>query len=399
MRKPAWPEPAALLHHHPPRPGKNAAEATDPDRKEANGTWSRGWEQLACGASAVDAVPGEGEQSQGDRSLSVSVPPPAGPSPAALLAATSPAKRERWTRAIRAALVGLLLGAVPAAACQVQPRAVVPLEIASRHAIVTVKVNNQPASFILDTGAERTMVTVAAVQRLGLDLDQLTGTTVMGIGGLVRHQNALPRSLTLGGVALRHPTLLRDSTLAVGPLPISSFDGQRIDGLLGRDFLSAFDLSLDIPGRRLTLYDVRDCQGTFLPWTKQYRVIAALPAYGKALAIPTQLDGQWMRTLIDTGAGTSILTAPGIARLGLTPASLVGDPVAMAHGVGDRPVPVRLHRFGALNVGGGRTPEPTLLVAPVRVVPTVELVLGDDWLQSHRVWLSYSTLQVFVAAD
>jgi hypothetical protein len=60
---------------------------------------------------------------------------------------------------------------------------------------------------------------------------------------------------------------------------------------------------------------------------------------------------------------------------------------------------VRLHQFGALDIGGGRTPEPRLLVAPVHVVPIVDLVLGDDWLQSHRVWLSYSTLQVFVAAD
>jgi len=334
--------------------------------------------------------------------LSISVPSAAAPSPASLCAATSPAERERWVgglRLIGAALVGLLLGAVPAAACQVQPRAVVPLEIASRHAIVTVEVNGRPASFILDTGAERTMVTVAAVQRLGLDLDQWTGTTVMGIGGLARHQNALPRSLTLGGVALRHPTVLQDSTLAVGPLPISTFGGHLVDGLLGRDFLSAFDLSLDIPARRLTLYDVRDCQGTFLPWTTPYRLIAALPADGKALAIPTRLDGQWMRTLIDTGAGTSILTAPGIARLGLSPASLAGDAAAMAYGVGNRPVPVRLHRFGALDIGGARTLEPTLLVAPVRVVPIVDLVLGDDWLQSHRVWLSYSTLQVFVAAD
>jgi hypothetical protein len=302
-------------------------------------------------------------------------------------------------RLIGVALVGLLLGSVPAAACQVQSRAAVPLEIGSRHAMVTVQVNGQPARFILDTGAERTMVTVAAVQRLGLDLDQWTGTTVMGIGGLVQHQNAIPRSLTLGGVALRHPTVLHDSTLAVGPLPISSFDGQRIDGLLGRDFLSAFDLSLDIPARRLTLYDVRDCQGAFLPWTTPYRMIAALPADRKALVIPTQLDGVWMRTLIDTGAGTSILTAVGISRLGLSPASLAADPVALAHGVGNRPVPVRLHRFGWLDVGGGRTPAPTLLVAEVRVVPIVDLVLGDDWLQSHRVWLSYSTLQVFVAVE
>jgi hypothetical protein len=220
---------------------------------------------------------------------------------------------------------------------------------------------------------------------------------MMGIGGLVRHQNALPRSLTLGGVVLRHPTVLHDNTLAVGPLPVSSFGGRQIEGLLGRDFLSAFDLELDIPARHMTLYDVHGCQGAFLPWTTPYRVIAALPADRKALVIPVSLDGRWLRAGIDSGAGTSLLTASGIARVGLTPALLSTDPSAIAHGVGYRPIVVQLHRFGALDVGGVPMQQPTLLVAPVQLVPIVDLLLGADWLQSHRVWLSYSALQVFVA--
>ena len=408
-----WREPATLLHHHPPRPRQHATEAADPDRQEADkqrpeagDNWHIAHPRSILhrmkpnkpGVTGASTSPALRERSpRKARRMRV---PDASPSLSSSPSPTPSAKRHRWGLAqqlIPGALLGLLLAAAPAAACQVQPRAVVPLELASRHAIVTVEVNNQPASFILDTGAERTMVTVTAVQRLRLDLDQWTGTTVMGIGGLVRHQNALPRSLTLGGLALRHPTVLQDSTLAVGPLPISNFDGLRIDGLLGRDFLSAFDLALDIPARRLTLYDVRDCQGAFLPWTTPYRAIRAFPADRKALVIPTQLDGHWLRTLIDTGAGTSILTAAGIARLGLSPASLAADPAAMARGVGDRPVPVRLHRFGTLNIGGASTLDPALLVAPVHVVPIVDLVLGDDWVQSHRVWLSYSTLQVFVS--
>ena len=306
---------------------------------------------------------------------------------------------------IHATLLGLLTAAAPAAGyqpaagCEVQPRAVVPLDLASRHAMVAVDVNQQPARFILDTGAERTMVTPAAVQRLGLALDPWTGTTVMGLGGLVRHQNALPRSLTLDGLTLRHHTMLRDMTLAVGPIPVSSFDGRRIDGLLGRDFLSGFDLSLDLGAGRATLYEVDDCRAGFLPWRMPYRMIEVLPGDRTALVIPTQLDGHWLRTLIDTGAGTSLLTASGMARLGLTAASLGGDRMDVVHGIGTRPIVVRVRRFGTLDVGGARTAGPVLLVAPVQLVPIVDLVLGGDWLASHLVWLSYSTQQVFVAAD
>ena len=60
-------------------------------------------------------------------------------------------------------------------------------------------------SFVLDTGAERSMVSPQAVQRLHLALDKWVGTRMHGIGGIIEHPNADPRSLTLGGVPLhRH---------------------------------------------------------------------------------------------------------------------------------------------------------------------------------------------------
>ena len=121
------------------------------------------------------------------------------------------------------------------------------------------------ATFILDTGAQRSVVTQEAVQRLGLSRDEWVGTTMSGIGGIDRRPNAEPRSLSLGGVPLVRRTLNHDTSMTVGILPAPCRQS-RIDGLLGRDFLSLFDLDLDVPGRRLTLYQVNDCTGRFLPW-------------------------------------------------------------------------------------------------------------------------------------
>jgi hypothetical protein len=56
------------------------------------------------------------------------------------------------------------------------------------------------------------------------------------------------------------------------------------------------------------------------------------------------------------------------------------------------------HRFAELRVGPEATREPVLWVASVRVVPIVDLLLGADWLAPRRVWLSFATRQVFVAA-
>jgi hypothetical protein len=58
---------------------------------------------------------------------------------------------------------------------------------------------------------------------------------------------------------------------------------------------------------------------------------------------------------------------------------------------------MRLHRFSELRIGPDATRDPRIWVASVRVVPIVDMLLGVDWLQSRRVWLSYATRQVFVA--
>jgi hypothetical protein len=44
------------------------------------------------------------------------------------------------------------------ASCQVQQRSSVPVEVVNGNILVTVDVNEVPATFILDTGAERTLM-------------------------------------------------------------------------------------------------------------------------------------------------------------------------------------------------------------------------------------------------
>jgi hypothetical protein len=36
-------------------------------------------------------------------------------------------------------------------------------------------------------------------------------------------------------------------------------------------------------------------------------------------------------------------------------------------------------------------------VAPIRLTPIVDMLLGADWLAARRVWISYATRQLFVA--
>lgn len=295
---------------------------------------------------------------------------------------------------------GLLLLALHAAAlgaCSVRQRATVALQDIQGHLLVPVTVNGIATHFVLDTGAQRSMVTPAAVHDLHLASDKWVATTMRGIGGIVEHPNADPRSLALGGVTLRRRTVTRDNSLTVGAIPLTEIGGERVSGLLGRDFLSLFDLELNPRAGTLTLYTVRGCTGPFLPWKQPYVAIPAQRPMGSAIVLPVRIDGVKLQALLDTGASASLLTKRGMFRLGLTPARIAKDAVARANGIGPRAAIMHRQRFATMRIGAELIRDPLLWAAPVRVVPFVDMLLGADWLSQHRVWISFATSQVFVA--
>jgi hypothetical protein len=284
------------------------------------------------------------------------------------------------------------------AACVVAKQETVPVDIVAGVPVVSVQVNDVALPFVLDTGAQRSLVTDATVQRADLRLDEWASTTVKGVSGYERHRNADPASLRLGDIALRRRTVAADSTLTVGPLPQSALAGHEIAGLLGADFLAGFDLDIDLPDRQVTLYHVTGCTGRFLPWQTDYDMIAAGQPFRDVLIIPVELDGRTLRAEIDSGSSIGLLTASGIDRMGLTPDVLAAGPAGAVHGVGRFTVATRRHDFGTLRVGAERIAKPTIWAAPVHILPIVDMLLGGDWLQHRRVWMSYATSRVFVAA-
>jgi Aspartyl protease len=299
--------------------------------------------------------------------------------------------------AIALLLLCLLTPLAARAACAVQSKASLPLDVIGGTITLQVEVNGMTATLILDTGAQRSLVTQEAVQRLGLSRDQWVGTTMSGVGGIDRRPNANPRSLSLGGVPLVRRTLNHDTSMTVGILPRTRVGNRTIDGLLGRDFLSVFDLDLNVPDRRLTIYQVHDCAGRFLPWPDGYTAVPVATPAEDALILPVTLDGTPLHALLDTGASGSLLAAPGMFRVGLQAAALSADPSDQVSGLGAHVVTMHQHKFRSLLVGGQKIDGPVIWVAPIRLTPIVDMLLGADWLAARRVWISYATRQLFVA--
>jgi predicted aspartyl protease len=256
--------------------------------------------------------------------------------------------------------------------------------------IVTVSANGAAVTLLLDTGAEATILTPAVAQRIGAQRPRIEFERRMhGITGSLPTGEVELRSFTIGGIEIPW------QRVRVAPIDIASPFSGPLDGVLGADTLSSFDLDLDLPGHRMTLYDRQTCAGAAPAWSEPYVRIAAGRSPGDRLFFPVQLDGHRTSALIDTGAQFSVLSTRTALALGVTEAALAHDPIVTVRGVVAEQLSGRIHRFSRLEVGGETIGNPEIDVADIRL-SEADLVLGIDFLRSRRIWMSYGSQQIFL---
>jgi predicted aspartyl protease len=255
--------------------------------------------------------------------------------------------------------------------------------------IVTLIINGLSANFLFDTGAERTILTAPAARRLGVVPHYEYARRMRSLGGAMAGGDARLRSLDLGG------TVLPDVRILVGPVSLPMVGGEPIDGLLGADFLADFEVDLDLARRRVLLYQKPACPIAAPAWSEPSTTIRANRSLHDRLFFPVSLDGHRLAALIDTGAQLTALDATSAAALGVTVTSLARDPVATLRGAAAEIVKSRAHRFAQLDIDGEVLRDPVIVVTNLGL-QDADLVLGADFLRSHRVWLSYGSHLIFV---
>lgn len=276
--------------------------------------------------------------------------------------------------------------------CEVAKVAELPLTVRERALFVPVTIDDTPTLAMLDTGAETPVVLKSAMARLKLPSDQWHKSLIAGVGGLGDEVNdATVDRFELAGYDLRlghYPVI--DDKIVSGRM-------ENVSAVVGARLLSHFDVDLDVPGRRITLYSARRCSGRFIPWTGAYAAAPISLTAGDRLIVPVRLNDTPMQALLDTGAVGSVVDKPAAERLGLTEAALARDKAHRGKGAAGVDFDISVHRFGTLQIGKDLFHSPELAVLG-RSLHDADMILGFDYLDQRRVWISYRTRQLFIHA-
>jgi hypothetical protein len=280
--------------------------------------------------------------------------------------------------------------AAPEIDCNLKMVAQMPLEVQDRLLVVPAGINGKWVHLVVDSGAERTMIGDTVADRLGLPHDPRYVVHSVGIGGTSTSTDVTIDRLVMGGV---HFPLNR---IAVATFNLQNERGLNADGLLGADILLAYDMDIDVPGNKLTLYRSRMCPNMRPPWPEPAIEIIGVKARKDRLLLPFELDNLSGLAILDTGAQANVLGVDMARRMGLNDQTMAGDRTIRQHGVGPGETISHIHQFKLMRIGPVAEISPKLAVLQSDF-GVGDALIGETFLQGRRVWLSFRNRQVFVS--
>jgi hypothetical protein len=165
----------------------------------------------------------------------------------------------------------------------------IPFDFVDGYILVHARVDSQPVTLLLDSGASASVLSLEAARRLHLGLGQ--GLPVDGVDAAAtayEMQQAIPK---VDGFALGKFAMAIDLRNA------AELCSQRVDGLLGADFLKGRVTQIDYAHRRLRLLASAPMEGECLP----------LQAQNGVFCLPVSVNGSKPRwTRLDTGCNDAL---------------------------------------------------------------------------------------------
>jgi tetratricopeptide (TPR) repeat protein/predicted aspartyl protease len=296
---------------------------------------------------------------------------------------------QRGTTLLSLLLVVPLL-AHAADGCKLNRLAVVPVTMDGLRPTVEAQINGSPALFTLDSGAFWSMLSPASAQQyqLRLDYGRVPGLYVRGIGGSAGVAVTTVKTFTVFKVPLHNIDFI------VG----GSEPGKGTVGLLGQNILRIADVEYDLAQGALALFKPENCKHVDLNyWVKRgdpYNVmdIEETTPLEPHTTGKVGLNGAQVRVQFDTGAATSLVGLRAAASAGVKPGDSGVEPAGYATGIGRKPVQTWIATFPVLKIGDEEIRNARLRFGDLGAV---DMLLGDDFFLSHRVYVANSQHKLY----
>jgi len=277
------------------------------------------------------------------------------------------------------------------------------MQLVGHHPRVEVRIEgiDRPLSFVVDTAAGATVIDAALAEEIGLFEAQSRQVQVQGAGGNAGAARVTAlRDLAAGSFRWKAQMLAMDlSNIARDGAP-------PVDGILGNDLMSRFDLRFDLPAGHLLL-----AQPGSLP--RPGCLDNALPQRGPALQRFAFLearmqDGPYrspVMAVVDTGAAQTVLNVPAARALGVA-----GNDARLrlreagTQGLAGQVAETWLYTLPSLDIGDWQLPAMEVRISALPVFSRLgldaqpALILGIDALRETRVDVLANAAAVCLAA-
>ena len=296
--------------------------------------------------------------------------------------------------ATAATILAMTASATAHAGCTLKKFLELPVSVKASQPLAAVKINGGDATMLLDTGAFFSFLSPDAARQFGLPLRHAPfGLRVVGVGGA-----ETPDETTVQDFGIGPATLHRIDFLVAG----NRVAGESFSGILGQNFLRLGDIEFDLANGVARLMRPEHCDKTNLAyWAQNGQSYGVLDIQDTSLQQPAilataNINGVDIRVMIDSGSGTSGLTLRAAARAGLTPQDPGAVPGGVMIGLGRKNVetwivPVKDFKLDQLEIKNTH-----LRIEDLdELAGQADMLLGTDFLLSHRVYISYQQRKMF----
>lgn len=271
------------------------------------------------------------------------------------------------------------------------------LEFDGTYLLVPVKIGNTEKMFIVDTAANATVISPATRDALGLTTKDGQIVDVTGAGGEVKYQ-----AVELDSFGVGNYVRPKFGVVVIDLAKFKKKPGEPYAGILGTNFLSDFDVEIDLPASRLRLYPHDKNGNASLPKLKGHQSVPNKAADKGFVVLDVSVEGKIVTAILDTGAPASLLNWAAAKQAGISIETKgVKKRTSGTVGLGAQVADTYLYKFKRIEAGSTRFKAEELRIADLSVFKALGLsdkpamLFGLDMLKKRALLISYRTKKIY----